>query len=231
MNWENPLKWNRAAEKEGVRKRVFCASMADVFESHDDLIAARARLFELIAITPHLDWQVLTKRPQNIRKLLPTGYVFPPNLWLGTTVENQDSADKRIKYLLEFPKAAVLFLSCEPLLGSVDISKYLVPSANGAKINWVIVGGEAGPNSRPMNPLWAQSLIEQCEEHGTAVHFKQWGDYLPSDRFPDGTMKGKRVTVDRPDDSKIHMIRVGKKVAGRVFMKKVWDGFPETKQG
>lgn len=133
-----------AAAKTGVRKRVFCASMADVFESRPDLIESRSRLFKLIAATPDLDWQLLTKRPQNIKKLLPKNYVFPPNLWLGTTVENQDAADKRIRYLMEFKDAAVLFLSCEPLLGAVDITKYLVPDMHGTKIGWVIVGGEAG---------------------------------------------------------------------------------------
>jgi protein gp37 len=226
-NWDQPLKWNKAAAKTGVRKRVFCASMADVFESRPDLIEPRARLFELIAATPNLDWQLLTKRPQNIKKLLPKNYVFPPNLWLGTTVENQDAADKRIRYLMDFKDAAVLFLSCEPLLGAVDITKYLVPDMHGTKIGWVIVGGEAGHGARAMNPLWAESLLTQCEASGTPVLFKQWGDYLPEARFVSTEARGRRVAVFRADGTEIPMVRVGKKKAGRLFRQREWNGFPE----
>jgi protein gp37 len=120
-HWAEPLKWNAAAERDGVRRRVFCASMADVFDNRwPDGI--RDRLWQLILATPGLDWLLLTKRPQNISKMLPpdwgNGY---PNVWLGTTVENQEEADRRIPHLLAVP-AAVRFLSCEPLLGPVDLT-------------------------------------------------------------------------------------------------------------
>ena len=101
------------AKAAGVSSRVFCASMADVFESRSDLVAHRQRLLNLIADTPNLDWLLLTKRPHSIKKLAPHGYRYPSNVWLGTTVENQESADKRVKYLLEFTKPAVRFLSFE----------------------------------------------------------------------------------------------------------------------
>ena len=125
-HWKEPLRWNREASEAGERRRVFCASMADVFENRPDLIAPRARLLALIEQTPHLDWLLLTKRIHLVQKLLPKGYELPSNVWLGTTVENQDSADKRIKYLLKFKTPSVRFLSCEPLLGPVDIAQYLI---------------------------------------------------------------------------------------------------------
>lgn len=142
-------------------------------------------------------------------------------------MENQDAADKRIRYLMEFKDAAVLFLSCEPLLGAVDITKYLVPDMHGTKIGWVIVGGEAGHGARAMNPLWAERLLAQCEASGTPVLFKQWGDYLPEGRFVGTEVTGKRVAVFRENGTEIPMVRVGKKKAGRLFRQREWNGFPE----
>jgi len=125
-HWAEPLKWNKQAMHEGQRKRVFCASMADVCEvlpaDHPDLeamAAARLRLWETIEATPMLDWLLLTKRPENIIPLF--GVDAPvPNIWWGTSVENQAAADTRIPELLKVP-AHVRFLSCEPLLGPVDL--------------------------------------------------------------------------------------------------------------
>ena len=227
-NWDQPLLWNRMAIEAGERKKVFCASMADVFERRPDLVPHRQRLINLIKCTPMLDWQVLTKRPQNIKKLLPLDYDYPPNLWLGTSVENQDAADKRIRYLLEHDRAVVRFLSCEPLLGPVDIRKYLQPGPNGAKIDWVIVGGEAGHHSRPMNPLWAKSLIEQCQEAGTAVFYKQWGDYVPLKIVSANGKQYRTIPVFKANGNEIPMVRVGKKAAGRVILGREWSEFPDT---
>ena len=119
--WGNPRKWNRQAEKEGRRYRVFCASLADVFDNHKSILPEwREDLWRLIKETPNLDWLLLTKRAPNIKKMLPNdwgnGY---PNVWLGTTVENQNEWDKRGHFLTEIP-AAVRFLSCEPLLGPIN---------------------------------------------------------------------------------------------------------------
>ena len=231
-HWDQPIIWNRTAALVEERAKVFCASMADVFERRDDLVSHRRRLVDLIRGTTNLDWQVLTKRPQNIKKLWPMDVPFPSNMWLGTTVENQDAADKRIKYLLECDTAALLFLSCEPLLGPVDIRKYLHSGPNGAKIDWVIIGGESGRGARPMNPLWAQSLIEQCQEAGTPVFFKQWGEFLPPNRLEDGKWQGKEIAetkivrVTRPNGTEIPMYRVGKKAAGRQFLGREWNAIP-----
>lgn len=124
--WNQPAKWNRKAAETQARSRVFCASLADVFDNHKSVLAEwREDLWNLIRETPNLDWLLLTKRPQNIQKYLPAdwgdGY---PNVWLGTTVENQEEADRRIPHLLSVP-AALHFLSCEPLLGEVDLSPYI----------------------------------------------------------------------------------------------------------
>lgn len=199
-NWAKPLKWNRDAAKAGKRARVFCSSMADVFEEHPDLDAPRRRLWDLIRVTPHLDWLLLTKRPENLAGMLPWGYepTTPwPNVWLGVTAENQEWADKRIPMLLEMP-AAVRFVSCEPLLGSLDLTSYL----GAGYLDWVIVGGESGGGARPMRSEWAQSIRDQCVVNGVAFHFKQWGAWA------DG------------------MVRIGKKAAGRELQGRTWDEFP-----
>lgn len=130
-HWAEPLKWNRKAEAAGERHRVFCASMADVFEDRPDLVPHRERLWTLIAKTPALDWLLLTKRPENIRKLAPWRALveenryddrpeWPRNVWIGVTVEDQRRAEERIPWLLEVP-AVVRFVSCEPLLEPVDL--------------------------------------------------------------------------------------------------------------
>jgi protein gp37 len=167
-NWRNPVKWDLRAEKEGTRYRVFCASLADVF---DNKVPEewRADLFKMIAVTPNLDWLLLTKRPQNIKKFLPDdwGVHGYPNVWLGMTAENQEEFDKRIGGLLDVP-AAVHFLSCEPLLGDIQLGHF----AYG--IDWIITGGESGSHFRSANPDWFRSLRDQCAQHKIPFLFKQW---------------------------------------------------------
>jgi protein gp37 len=266
--WREPVRWNAAAAKAGERHRVFCASLADLFEGWPGQMTDSAgsplwtgplfepggkehahwwragergdsrpldqchvlfRLLDLIRRTPSLDWLLLTKRPQHIGLGLaaasrcvyggdvddtliwlsnwPCGEP-PANVWLGTSVENQAAADERIPALLETP-ARVRFLSCEPLLGPVDLSPwvfcdrcrgphpcgpgaYETPLDNAAggcwfrecrcsPLGWVIVGGESGGEARPMNPDWARSLRDQCKSAGVAFFYKQWGEYAPSD--------------------------------------------------
>lgn len=195
-HWQEPLKWNAAAEKAGQRARVFCASMADVFEDHPEVVGERRRLFALINLTPWLDWQLLTKRPENVANMVPEEWAagFPPNVWLGTSVENQDAADARIPYLLAIP-AAVRFLSCEPLLGPVNLEPWLTysdslhgePWGQRDAIHWVIVGGESGPKHRPMDPDWLALLLTQCHDAGVPVWVKQDSGLHPGrqGRIPD----------------------------------------------
>jgi protein gp37 len=134
-HWNEPLKWNRDAEKAGVRRKVFCGSMCDWAEGRDELDGMRWHLFRLIERTPSLDWLLLTKRPENILGLIPEAWKASPlpNVWMGTTTENQKYADERIPLLLQVP-AAVRFLSAEPLVGPVDLSAWLVAcSSCGAR--------------------------------------------------------------------------------------------------
>lgn len=180
-HWHDPRRWHRAAEQARERRRVFCSSMADVFEDHPTIDAERAKLWPLIRETPWLDWQLLTKRPERIAGHLPPdwgdGY---PNVWLGTSVESQPYAASRLRPLLAVP-AVVHFVSCEPLLGPVDLSPWLAggargePVAAGRAIGWVIVGGESGPWARPMDEADARSLIAQCKAAGVPVFLKQLG--------------------------------------------------------
>lgn len=202
--WGNPVKWNKQAMANNTRYRVFCASLADVFDNHKSILPEwRAELWKLIKETPYLDWLLLTKRPQNIEKYLPDdwhgGY---ENVWLGTTVESQEEADRRIPHLLNI-MCEKRFLSCEPLLGPVDLNriheKYTDtfglhiqswesclngerfdiwsdgPQPGYPKIHWVITGGESGINHRPDNIEWYRSLRDQCAETNTPFLFKQWG--------------------------------------------------------
>lgn len=120
--WNNPIRWNRAAERAGVPAKVFASSMADVFEDHPQLPDLRTRLFELIENTPWLIWQLLTKRPQNIAGMVPWGTDgWPPNVWIGASLESQRFATERIVPLLGLKGAAVRFLSVEPMVGPVDL--------------------------------------------------------------------------------------------------------------
>lgn len=170
-NWNKPLKWNKASKEAGRRDRVFCSSLADVFEDRAELVPWRKDLFALIAKCPDLDWLLLTKRPENIARMLPADFSAKtwPNVWLGTTVEDQKRANERIPYLVGVD-AAVRFLSCEPLLEAVDLSKWLDEDATGfiGLIDWVIIGGESGSDARAFDLAWVRSLINQCRDGGRA---------------------------------------------------------------
>lgn len=229
-HWKEPLKWNAEAKSSGVRHRVFCASMADVFENRKDLIPHRQRLFDLISVTPHLDWLLLTKRIHLVRKQLPKGFVFPKNVWLGATVENQAAAGKRIKHLLQFDTPAVRFLSCEPLLGPLDIREHLHPGSSNTKIDWVIAGGESGPGSRPMAPHWANDLRDQCVEAGVPFHFKQWGHWAPMEQVKSSLTKNTVIRIVNDAGSEVKLAAIGKGKAGRVLKGRQWNQFPKIKK-
>lgn len=177
-HWNEPLKWNAAAAADpsgGVcpeipGRLVFCSSMADVFENHPMIDAEREKLWPLIRATPFLTWQLLTKRPERIAANLPSdwgeGY---PNVWLGTSVESQEYVS-RIDALIDVP-AKLRFLSCEPLLGPVDLKPYLWRKL----LHWVIPGGESGGSARVCNTIWIQQIIQLCESAGVPVLAKQMG--------------------------------------------------------
>lgn len=184
--WKQPLRWDREAFQSKTRPRVFCSSVSDVFEDRRELVPLRARLFRLIDECDHLDWLLLTKRPENMMRLVPPHWAeqWPDHVWAGTTVENQRRANERVPVLLKVP-AAVRFLSCEPLLEQIDLSAAdplwagvrLADgdrwTGTGGKIDWVICGGESGRGARPMREEWVRSLRDQCNAAGVAFLLKQ----------------------------------------------------------
>ncbi|MTH61415.1 phage Gp37/Gp68 family protein [Paracoccus litorisediminis] len=278
-NWRKPLSWNRAAAKAGERHRVFCASLADVFDNHPSILPEwRADLWRLIEATPNLDWMLLTKRPGNIADMLPVPFDFDrlySNVWLGCTVVNQAEADRDIPKLLAVA-AKVRFLSMEPLLAPVDLTslpygevignaptyqdalrgKLWMPAGSWdgpgftdrdrtyvdlcGMIHLVIVGGESGPEARPMHPGWARSLRDQCQAAGATFHFKQWGEWAWAEKllplqagdityWPDGTF-GSGNANDK-GGAGWSMRKVGKKAAGRLLDGRTWDEMPKVRHG
>lgn len=235
-NWKKPLKWAREANafgaKHGRRQRVFCASLADVFDNAVDP-AWRLDLFKLIDATPELDWLLLTKRIGNVAAMIEEmapGRTLAdlPHVWLGATIVNRD------EMLRDGPKliavdAAVRFWSGEPLLGDLgEVPSELLP-------DWVIVGGESGQGARPMHPDWVCSLRNQCAAGGVPFLFKQWGEYKlyedeRADCFwldPNGHVYGGPTTwPPESDELRAPMCRIGKKHAGRLLDGVTHDGFP-----
>ncbi len=225
-HWAEPLNWNEDAKSLKRRRRVFCASMADVFEGRRDLDEERERLWELIENTPNLDWLLLTKRPENIGQRVPWRKEWPPNVWLGTTVEDQERATERLPLLLRYP-ARTRFLSCEPLIGPLDLSRWLMKSSRLHPIDWVIAGGESGANARPMLPGWALRLRDQCGTASVPFHFKQWGHWAPVQAAEMGNSKAAQRFWDEVLGREVFMEAKGKREAGRHLDGKTWDEVPE----
>jgi len=198
-NWKKPISWNKKSSTEsGRRTRVFCASMSDIFEKHGKVLPEwRDRLWALIENTPQLDWQLLTKRPENILSMVPKEWAFdgfPPNVWVGTTVESQEWALKRLPILMEIP-ARIRFISAEPLIGPLDLTPWLVaPEADDHLrikgrddgIQWVIAGGEQAAEARPMHPAWLRTIRDDCQRFEVPLFFKQWGTFSSFDIVDNG---------------------------------------------
>ncbi|MFP2963359.1 DUF5131 family protein [Myxococcus sp. 1LA] len=297
-----PLRWRRP-------RRVFVNSMSDLF--HESLsFEAIDRVFATMRLAERHTFQVLTKRADRMREYvewararsLVEGLEVVPgrpitwerahaNVWLGVSVEDQRRADERIPHLLATP-AAVRFLSCEPLLGPVDLSRWLPRAryylARCARcghtasseffgelrnhddadvecpicghllqdevpgISWCIVGGESGPGARPMHPIWARRLRDQCVAAGVPYFFKQWGAWKPCCTMTEAETEALYVPLPAgvPDDSprrckvasvsftpepmpvggEVHtLFELGKKRAGRVLDGRTWDEFPADK--
>lgn len=170
-NWKQPLAWERGWEDfqtlYGRRQRVFCASLADVFDNEAPP-QWRGELWALVKATPHLNWLILTKRIGNVAGMAPAEGL-PANVWLGATVVNHDEYIRDVHKLLAVD-ASVRFLSVEPMVGPISAT----PTTLG-RLDWVICGGESGANARPIQPGWALSLRRQCEAARVPFFFKQWG--------------------------------------------------------
>lgn len=243
--WRQPLRWNAMhARPHGERRfRVFCASLADVF---DNEVPARWRtdLFQLIQQTPNLDWLLLTKRIGNVSQMvIDAGFasLWPlPNVWLGASICTQAEADRDILKLLCTP-ARVRFISVEPMLSPITINAPIFDQDGDRVLHWVICGGESGKDARPVHPDWVRSLRDQCVQSGTPFFFKQWGEFdLSYDRDRDDPdMQRCGETSRKPGQwinlaggqgfhgDRVHYARgVGKKQAGRVLDGRTWEESP-----
>lgn len=253
-NWKKPIAWNANHEAffahHGRRQRVFCASLADVFDNAVDP-KWREDLFKLIEATPNLDWLLLTKRIGNVANMLPFDFdKHYPHVWIGATIVNQEEAVRDIPKLLAVP-AEVRFLSMEPLLGPVSFEGMFANPNNPAdgtnmleKLDWVIVGGESGPGARPMNPHWVRSLRDQCVATEVPFLFKQWGEWAlhsPTPGFDEGGAIRKGLLQYMRSDGRefdghfrrgdVAVRKVGKKVAGRLLDGRFWDEVPGKEKG
>jgi protein gp37 len=222
-HWREPVRWNRQAALEGERRRVFCGSMCDIFEDHPVVDAEREKLWPLIRATPWLDWLLLTKRPERLATCLPAdwGHGYD-NVWLGTSVENQKAALERIPALLAVD-AACHFLSCEPLLGPVELrgawhdwlagwttepqhSPWCDPhggchstcpeplQVQTNAVRWVIAGGESGAEARPCDEAWLRTLRDDCFAVGAAFFLKQLGGHPDKRGHEAAVLDGHRFT-------------------------------------
>ncbi|MBW4982528.1 phage Gp37/Gp68 family protein [Mameliella sp. CS4] len=262
---EQPIHWRRG-------RNVFVCAHGDLFHEDvpDDWIDA---VFAVMALAPQHNFQVLTKRAARMRTYMShvnahgetrheiierkARHMFEyadawmteswplPNVWMGVSVENQAEADRRIPHLLSIP-AHVRFLSCEPLLGPVDLTAirrtrelgFMRPlDGRFNRIDWVIAGGESGPGARPSNPQWFRDLRDQCAAAGVPFHFKQWGEWHPGDGMGDdidGSAfgcfddAGRWVHPVQQDfaATRTTMFRIGKSRALRQLDGVTHDGFP-----
>lgn len=251
--WNQPLKWNRKAQELDLPLKVFCASLADVFDNQVPIEWHR-ELFELIYQTANLDWLLLTKRIENVERIISDAAPkdefglpeLPRNAWLGISVGTQKDFDAcwpvlesigRHNYILK------LFLSIEPLLEELNIEVALSSSDFGdgeeyygetRTVDWIITGGESGPNARITDPEWYRSLRAQCQEYDVPFFFKQHGEFLKVAPAGDCKWIDEESTIHELKDELQDIAalendfyyRIGKKRAGRVLDGRTWDEMP-----
>lgn len=244
-NWRKALKWNRDAAASGERPWVFCASLADIF---DNKVPAewRADFWKLIRATPHLRYQLLSKRLGNAEGMLPADW-GPAYDHVGfmATIANQEEADRDLGKLTDLKRrhhVAWIGISYEPALGPLllqhrDLRGGKVRNWLGdGGLDWVVAGGESGPHARPAHPDWFRSVRDQCAVAGTAFLFKQWGEWAPQ---PDWYAGHPRSLPMRAwsngawtDDGGVvgeWLVRIGKKSAGRLLDGREWNEMPRAK--
>jgi len=248
-----PLHWKEP-------KRIIVGSITDFF--HEAADKWRKEALEIMARCQRHTFIIPTKRPERIIECLYGSNYWMPNWWFLASVENQEMADKRIPELLKLRKYGdwpVLGLSVEPMLGLMNLrlggcgwcddckdypggceDPMFKTSSGKTPIDWVVCGGESGPNARPCHPDWVRSLRDQCIEAGVPFYFKQWGEYILKSQKPEGA-KTKSFGVLSPDGTwfeghtgwngrdidpdtgEAYLVEVGKKAAGRLLDGRVWD--------
>lgn len=251
---EEPTKWKKP-------QRIFVNSMSDLF--HKDVpFDFIYQIFETMMVCEEHSFLILTKRPERMAKVVKEVYekmaifyrkdLLPlKNVWLGVSCEDQKTANDRIPLLLDTP-AVIRWISAEPLLGPIDLTNIIydrlvaidalkglsgVPIPHqeiGAKLDWVVTGGESGHGARPMHPDWARSLRNQCVKAGTKFFFKQHGDWIGVDQLDSILAPGVTVPSNTKeftfDDGTICM-KLGKKFNGRLLDNVEWNEFPATLKG
>lgn len=221
---EEPLHWR-------APRRIFVCDMGDLF--HESVPVSRvAQVMGVIERCPHHTFQILTKRA-NLMHAFFFGLKPLPNVWLGVSVENQHFADERIPLLLNTP-AAVRWISAEPLLGLTHVRQWMMPPELGPRIDWVVCGGESGPNARPMHPAWAARLCDECVMAKVPFFFKQWGEWLHATQMeaaftPTELDTLSRNTLCRDTGHGDLYFKVGKKRAGRQLDGSDWNQFPQVR--
>jgi protein gp37 len=170
--WNEPRRWERKARQSGKRLRVFCASMADIFDVEGPA-DQRHRLWDVIRETPHLTWQLLTKRAEGYKELLPTDLMSDPRIWKGITAENQSYFDKRYREIADLP--GIRWISYEPALGP------LFDFGNRPFPDWIVFGGESGNHYRPVGQKWAEDCQQICAHLGIKFFMKQWSARTPAE--------------------------------------------------
>jgi len=225
--FNDPLRWAKMARRRGERYKVFVCSWSDFFIEEAD--EWRNEAWQIIRQTPELIYMILTKRPERIRQCLPEEGWFPRNVWWGVSIELE-------KYLLRwdilddtftFSRPNIFFLSIEPLLNFLSLESIIHYKNMGDDLypcwthppDWVIVGGESGPKSRPCHPDWVRSIRDQCMAANVPFFFKQWGEYLPLEPTP---ILRSLIDVD--------YVKVGRKQAGAVLDGREWREFPMDMQ-
>lgn len=234
-----PLRWRKP-------RKIFVNSMSDLF--HESIpFTFIEKVYDVMRSATHHTFQVLTKRPQRMLQFfreqeqrLP--WVSEENIWIGVSCEDQKTADERIPILLKTP-ACVRWVSLEPLLGPIDLTKIntewgstdALRGISGVivhpSLNWVVVGGESGPRARPLHPDWVRSLRDQCTSASVAFEFKQWGEWKHGFDLEYLAETGAVRAKSQIKLNGLPMIRVGKKAAGRILDGREWNEYPSTKTG
>jgi protein gp37 len=245
-----PLRWKKP-------RRIFVNSMSDLF--HESLtFDAIDRIVAVMAAAKQHTFQVLTKRADRMAEYLThpsrrTSVLYAgkaldlgnpatssswwplPNVWWGVSAEDQKTLDDRMPFVIRaLPDIAVAWLSAEPLLGPMDLAKWLPHTRETSQtsehfypgLHWVVAGGESGPDARPMHPAWPTHLALQCTVAGVPFLFKQWGEWTPDDN---GTKVHRVVPTHHRnviDTLAVRMFRAGKKAAGRLLNGREWNDYP-----